>query len=150
MAENLFRSVVPESLLNPILVRMQGPSHEPARVTLQATYDALPNPDPHFVKEFQTGGFDARIWELYLFAYLRASGLTVRRPFDSPDFLASHDGLDVWVEAVTVNLLAYPAEKIPIRATLGLCEVWQHVKFSSEGIRALLLFLSRVVQVSQH
>ena len=103
MAENLFRPVVAGSLLNPIFVRMQGPSHQPARVTLQSTYDALPNPDPHFVKEFQTGGFDARIWELYLFAYLRASGLTVRRPFDSPDFLASHDGLDVWVEAVTVN-----------------------------------------------
>ena len=28
--------------------------------------------DGNFVKDFQTAGFDARIWELYLHAYLRS------------------------------------------------------------------------------
>jgi hypothetical protein len=78
-------------------------SHGPSRESLSATYDAVPSPDPHFVREFQTAHFDARIWELYLFAYFHASGFDVRRPAPQPDFLIGRGGLDVWVEAVTAN-----------------------------------------------
>lgn len=63
-------------------------------------FEQLPRPDGNFVKELQTRAFDARIWELYLFA-LREDGIwAVDRPAETPDYRFSRDGQEVWVEAV--------------------------------------------------
>ena len=42
--------------------------YAPARDMLREVWATFPNPDSHFVREFQTRGFDARIWELVLAA----------------------------------------------------------------------------------
>ncbi len=71
---------------------------------LRRIWDAFPNPDPHFVREFQTAHFDARLWELYVFAVGHFTGFTVTQPHSSPDFLFERAGFeDVWIEAVTAN-----------------------------------------------
>jgi hypothetical protein len=78
-------------------------ANAPTREQMQAAFDRFPNPDGNFIRDFQTTGFDARVWELYLFAWGDASGYHVSRPDDRPDFLFEKGGQRVWVEAVTAN-----------------------------------------------
>jgi hypothetical protein len=42
--------------------------------------------DGNFVEQFQTTGYDARIWELYLFAALSEAGYLIDRLFSAPRF----------------------------------------------------------------
>jgi hypothetical protein len=70
---------------------------------LNNVYQDFSDPDGTFLGEFQSAGFNARFFELYLFAYFSRSGFLVDRSHESPDFLATKDGLTVAVEATTVN-----------------------------------------------
>ena len=58
--------------------------------------------DGNFIEQFQTTGFDARVWELYLYAMLVELGFAVERPKPAPDFRAVGVRGEVFVEAVTV------------------------------------------------
>lgn len=59
--------------------------------------------DGNFIEQFQSTGFDARIWELYLWATFVSLGYEVTMPKPSPDFVAR--GLDgtFAIEATTIN-----------------------------------------------
>lgn len=59
--------------------------------------------DGHFVREFQTYGFDARVWELYLYAYLNEECLPLDRTFHAPDYVIAMGSERICIEAVTVN-----------------------------------------------
>jgi hypothetical protein len=59
--------------------------------------------DGNFVEQFQTTGFDSRLWELYLFAYFKEAGFHFDRDMHAPDFVVGRYGQKVAVEAVTVN-----------------------------------------------
>ncbi|WP_420996541.1 hypothetical protein ACKI2N_032730 [Cupriavidus sp. 30B13] len=59
--------------------------------------------DGNFVEQFQTTGFDARLWELYLFAALVESGYIFDKAFAMPDFCARNAFGELFVEATTVN-----------------------------------------------
>lgn len=59
--------------------------------------------DGNFIEQFQTTGFDARMWELYLFAMLVEAGYAFDRSSAVPDFLAQNVMGKVAIEATTVN-----------------------------------------------
>jgi DNA-directed RNA polymerase subunit F len=59
--------------------------------------------DGNFIEQFQSTGFDSRIWELYLFAYLSEERLFINREYEAPDFLVTDGRQKVAIEAVTVN-----------------------------------------------
>lgn len=59
--------------------------------------------DGNFIEQFQTTGFDSRMWELYLFAYLTEENLIIDRTNHAPDFLVSNGKQNVAIEAVTVQ-----------------------------------------------
>ncbi|MEJ1193165.1 hypothetical protein [Pseudarthrobacter sp. CCNWLW207] len=59
--------------------------------------------DGNFVEQFQTTGFDARLWELYLFAALTEAGLFIERPSPAPDFLVRGPNGEFALEATTIN-----------------------------------------------
>jgi hypothetical protein len=56
-----------------------------------------------FIEQFQTDGFNSRIWELYLFAAFVEMGYGIDRSHASPDFSCRGLRGEVCVEAVTVN-----------------------------------------------
>lgn len=91
--------------------------------------------DGNFIEQFQTTGFNARFFELYLFACLSRTGFEVRQP-GAPDFLVTKDGITIGIEATTTNpsssgpmatdtkpldemsekeVLEYTANELPIR-----------------------------------
>ena len=82
--------------------------YAPARDKLREVWARFPNPDSHFIREFQTRGFDARIWELVLAAAGGFGPYKVSRPYEAPDFLFERDGIGVWIEATTANPTARP------------------------------------------
>ncbi len=75
----------------------------PARLMADDVYQDFVDPDGNFLEQFQTSGFDARFFELYLHAYFSRSGFEVQRPSLHPDFIISRDGLSAAVEATTIN-----------------------------------------------
>ena len=70
---------------------------------LEDVYQTFPDPDGNFVEQFQTTGFDARFFELYLYAYFSRSGYEVYRSHPKPDFLVKRQTEAIAVEATTVN-----------------------------------------------
>ncbi|WP_350431359.1 hypothetical protein ABIS04_13250 [Shewanella sp. H8] len=59
--------------------------------------------DGNYIKEFQTHGFDARLWELFLYIFLYDSGFEFNQDYNAPDYLVSFFGKQFCIEAVTVN-----------------------------------------------
>jgi hypothetical protein len=74
-----------------------------ARDMLNEIYQTFDDPEGNFLEQFQTTAFNSRFFELYLFAYLSRSGFTVTRRYPNPDFVVSRNGLNVAIEATTVN-----------------------------------------------
>lgn len=60
--------------------------------------------DGNYIKEFQTHGFDARLWELFLYIFLYDAGFEFNQGYNAPDYLVSYFGQEFCIEAVTVNL----------------------------------------------
>jgi hypothetical protein len=80
-----------------------GDKFSPAREIIGAMMRWHEDIDGNFVEQFQTAGFDARIWELYLYAVLAEANLEVSHPKPAPDFLASGLNGEFAVEATTIN-----------------------------------------------
>jgi len=81
----------------------QTDSHRSAARAVEELYLALPQPDLNFASDFQTSNFDARLWELYVFACIREQGTPVVQDSASPDFHLKTDSAEGFVEAVTAN-----------------------------------------------
>src|SRR6266568_1950907 len=81
----------------------ESPGYAPARAVIRETFQTFDDSDGNFIEQFQTTGFDARIWELYLHAVLTSLGFSLSRKERRPDFMASKPGAIVAIEAVTAN-----------------------------------------------
>lgn len=101
---DLFASLVPEEKLNPYfrLIRDRE-AWLPARSVMREMMKHFIDVDGNFVEQFQTTGFDSRIWELYLYAALLELGLFVTKPTPAPDFKVEFGHRIVFIEAVTVG-----------------------------------------------
>jgi len=79
---------------------LNDPGRAPARKVFEEIGPWLSPQDPHLVAEFQTKGFDQRVWEIYLWAAFREFMLDVEH-LDAPDFRCRGPGIDFCVEATT-------------------------------------------------
>ena len=84
-----FTPVVVPSRLNSSfdLVRNEG-RFAPARDMVREAFSSYVDRDGNFLEQFQTTGFDSRIWELYLHTFLVDAGFNYL-PSVSPDFVVS-------------------------------------------------------------
>lgn len=81
----------------------KSPTHSAARNVINEIMPHFFDVDGNFVQQFQTTGFDSRLWELYLFCYFNEEGLQINREHFAPDFLLSSGDSEVSVEAVIVS-----------------------------------------------
>jgi hypothetical protein len=77
--------------------------HSSARHTLNEIYNSLKPIDNNFIQQFQSNGFDSRIWELYLSAVFQEQEFKIERVHDRPDFELVKAQKKIFVEAVTSN-----------------------------------------------
>lgn len=101
---DVFTPVVQVDRLHVSFLRVAtGEGFSPARALIEAMMPYYEDVDGNFVEQFQTTAFDARFWELYLFAVLTEQGYAFDRSFQAPDFFCERFLDQVFVEAVTVN-----------------------------------------------
>ncbi|MCW5692306.1 MAG: hypothetical protein KIT48_08075 [Pseudolabrys sp.] len=101
---DFFTPVVEERKLHPIFKNLvEGPKYSSARGIIEPMMRFYEDEDGNFVEQFQTVAFDARLWELYLFAafielgYARVPGVQI------PDFLLASPFGAFGLEASTIN-----------------------------------------------
>ncbi|TAN68439.1 glycosaminoglycan attachment protein [Paraclostridium sordellii 8483] len=98
---DLFNLVVDKSRIHPYFKAInEMPSHSAAKKLIAEITPHFIDVDGNFVEQFQTAGFNSRLWELYLFCYFHEEGLKINREYDAPDFILSNDNTSVAVEAV--------------------------------------------------
>jgi hypothetical protein len=100
----LFETAIPREKQHPFFVHLNNDdSYIPARKLINNIMPYFVDIDGNFIEQFQTTGFDSRVWELYLFSYFIESGFTMDRTYNRPDFILSRFGDSVAVEAVIVG-----------------------------------------------
>ncbi|MFC4532008.1 hypothetical protein [Sphaerisporangium dianthi] len=103
-AVDFFTPLADSARLHPHFRRISsGDEFSAAREIISAMMRWHEDVDGNFVEQFQTTGFDARVWELYLFAALTEANLEVSHPKPAPDFLARGLEGEFAVEATTIN-----------------------------------------------
>jgi hypothetical protein len=116
---DLFNPIVAEEKLNPTFKMIsRWPGSEPGRLMANKVFQNFKDTDGNFIEQFQTTGFDSRVFELYLFAFFSNSGYDVIQKYNSPDFLIRKDDITVAVEATTVNP-AYGKDKSDIETKIS-------------------------------
>jgi hypothetical protein len=101
--------VAPENMSPGFRAVTERPGFSSARGILDAMTYYFQDPDGNFVQQFQTAGFDARFWELYLYAAFTELGYALNREHAAPDFHCVGPAGDFFVEATTVN----PSDALP-------------------------------------
>lgn len=101
---DFFTSVVPENRINPTFSRLiKEERFSPARDLIGAMMPFFEDTDGNFVEQFQTTGFDPRLWELYLFATFTELGYAHEEGVAVPDLLLSGPAGRIAIEATTAN-----------------------------------------------
>lgn len=101
---DFFTPVVSVERLAPNFTTLtEATGFSPARGIIEPMMRWFGDVDGNFIEQFQTTGFDARIWELYLFAMLSELRFGLDRSNPAPDFLAQSLRGRIAIEAVTVN-----------------------------------------------
>lgn len=99
-----FKPIVPYDHLHPSFRFLrEDPGYAPARTILRRILAEFEDPDGNFLEQFQTAGFDARIWEVFLYTVLKNQGAKIDRSHKQPDFAVLVDGVELLIEAVTAN-----------------------------------------------
>jgi len=101
---DLFTPIVRREKMNPLFrTLLDHPQWTPAIGIMTEMMRHFVDVDGNFVEQFQTTGFDARLWELYIYAYLKEERLFFNRKYRAPDYVVQKYGHTVCIEAVTVN-----------------------------------------------
>ena len=101
---DLFTDVIPENEQHHVYkILKKEPRFEAARNIISEIANSFVDNDGHFEREFQSGNFQARLWELYLHIYIHNAGLLVENNHPTPDFEISYFADKLFIEAVTVN-----------------------------------------------
>lgn len=106
---DFFAPVVPLEAQSPLFRTVATErGYMPALGLLKSLMHYFRDPDGNFVEQFQSTGFDARLWELYLYATFTELGYGLNRDHPAPDFHCNGMLGEFFVEATTVNPSAAP------------------------------------------
>lgn len=102
---NLFSEVISEQKQHPYFKILKGDvSHRAAKELMLEIEKFYTDIDGNFIEQFQSlNGFDSRLWEIYLFAFLAEERFEVLRDFDRPDFMVRKGEHEIAIEAVIVD-----------------------------------------------
>lgn len=101
----IFKPVVSRDRLHPdFIVLTESNGYSSAREIIKEVAYTFEDPDGNYIQQFQTTGFDARLWELYLYAVLHEMDFVIDHTYKAPDYICSSlDGTVIVIEATTAN-----------------------------------------------
>ncbi len=101
---DFFTTITAEAKINPGFKALRdNETFTGARGIVEPMMRWYQDADGNFIEQFQTTGFDARIFELYLFAVFTEMDFEISRIHAVPDFVCSSPFGEFSVEAVTLN-----------------------------------------------
>lgn len=100
---DFFKPIVPSDKQSPSFKEISLRRKHPGRDLLSQMMNWYEDVDGNFVQQLKSTGFDARLWELYLYALFVELGYAFDRDFVAPDFLCLGNPGKFFVEATTVN-----------------------------------------------
>lgn len=103
LPQEFLKPQVSEEKLHPYFKILDTHGHEGARNLINEIVYSFIDVDGNYIKDFQTTGFDGRLWELYLYVYFYSAGFDLNNNYSAPDFMVSYWGKEFAFEAVTVN-----------------------------------------------
>jgi len=115
--------VSPEKLNPSFQILNTAPGYSSAKDLIISLLSSFDDQDGNFVKDFQSTGFDSRMWEIYLTYFFKENEFSINNPSNIPDFCLEKYGCELFVEAVTVGRNKDNPKKILIESE------------SEEGIR---------------
>ena len=128
-----FRPRHPFKKLNPGFVKIAAmEEYSPAKGIMEAMMYYFKDPDGNFVEQFQSTAFNARFWELYLFALLAEGRYAVDRDRPAPDYSCVGVTGAFFIEAVTVNPTMKDGRvaEPPVRDWAAYMEEYLPIKFA--------------------
>lgn len=135
---DFFTPVHPPEKLNPDFVSLiSNEANSPARGIIEKMMRWYDDVDGNFIEQFQTTGFDQRIWELYLFATLVELGYVFDRSQPMPDYVCSGLAGRFSLEAVTVgptrqgSVIVPPPPRDTLDEQLAYIQQYMPIKFGS-------------------
>ena len=131
----IFQQVVSDDRLHPLFQTIMSEEvYSPARAIIEEIAYTYFDVDGNFVQQFQSGGFNQRLWELYLHVFLHEADVYVDRNISAPDYVGHKFGYPLAIEAVTVNPTQGkepPDPGLDPRKFLELIENYMPIKFGS-------------------
>ena len=127
---DFFTSVVPADKQHQHFRVLLSERHSPARALIHELMHHFNDVDGNFVEQFQSTGFDSRLWELYLFALLTELAYGLNDEHRAPDFHCVGLRGNFFVESTTVN----PSETPPVIEEANVDEYFAHyapIKYGS-------------------
>jgi len=101
---DLFAPIVPTEKQHPYFIRLiRDPGFSSAKAIINEIMLHFIDVDGNFVEQFQSTGFDSRLWELYLNLYLSEEQFFVNREHNAPEFIVEKSGKKIAIEAVIVG-----------------------------------------------
>jgi len=101
---DIFSSVVDEGRHTEIYRSIRDMPHlYPVKAMIQEAFSTFCDIDRNFIEQFQTTGFDARLFELYVWMCLKESNFEVDRSHKFPDYIISNGCNRVAVEVTTAT-----------------------------------------------
>ncbi|MET0465873.1 MAG: hypothetical protein ABW007_22110 [Chitinophagaceae bacterium] len=98
--ENIYKHIVSAEKLNKkFKLLSDNKLFDPAKKIIENIAVLMDDKDGNFIQQFQSDGFDARLWEVYLFILFKEIGFTQSGKYDRPDFHLSKENIDLFVEA---------------------------------------------------
>lgn len=100
----IFKPIVSEDkMLEDYKTLVNSEFFSPAKELIQEIAYSFEDPDGNYIEQFQSSGFNARLWELYLYALFHEMDFIINRDFNAPDYVIEKSGIRLCIEAVTVN-----------------------------------------------
>jgi hypothetical protein len=97
---DLFSPIVPEVKLNQSFLKLKDNIlYSPAKELISQVTSNFKDKDGNFIEQFQTTGYEARIWELFLDQFFVENGFFILTAYDRPDYNLYKNNNEVFVEA---------------------------------------------------
>ncbi len=98
--ENIYKKIISEDNLNKKFKLLTESSFfDPAKSIIENICILMNDQDGNFIKDFQSTGFDARLWEIYLYIFLLENKFQFIEDKNRPDFHVKKKEYDFFIEA---------------------------------------------------
>jgi len=98
--KDIYKKIVSEDKLNKkFKLLIESSLFDPAKNIIENICSLIDDQDGNFIKDFQSTGFDARLWEIYLFIFLLENQFQFIKDQNRPDFHVKKKEYDFFIEA---------------------------------------------------